>query len=235
MPQRALTRCKIFRVARALAELIDAVLPTTCICCGTLGSHICRSCRASFEPSSFIVNRGGLSGVAVFELDEPIRQLIAAIKDSGRTAALGEVAEPMAEAIRAQLLADQSRTSPIPRLVAMPTSKRSRRKRGFDLNRMLARRVSRLTGLALDTGLVLTRQPDDQRRLGQQDRQANLSHSMAYRSRDTPGRFILVDDVVTTGSTLLEATRAIRDSGGEVLSFCVFAETRLLQDAKTEK
>jgi predicted amidophosphoribosyltransferase len=46
---------------------------------------------------------------------------------------------------------------------------------------------------------------------------------------------ILVDDVLTTGATLLEADRAIREAGGDVAGFCVFAETRLLQDAKNEK
>ncbi len=70
---------------------------------------------------------------------------------------------------------------------------------------MLARRVARLTGLQLETGLSFIRQPDDQRGLGQGDRHANLSNSMVFHKRSASARFILIDDVVTTGSTLVEA------------------------------
>ncbi len=224
-------------VARALAELIDAVLPTTCICCGTLGPHICLECRAKFESKPFSVGRGPLAGFAVFELQEPIELLLRAIKDSNRTAALGEVAGPMGATILS-CFSDQWLQTPSnlwPRLVALPSSKRSLRRRGYDLNRMLARRVARLTGLQLETGLSFIRQPDDQRGLGQGDRHANLSNSMVFHPHSASARFILIDDVVTTGSTLVEAARAIGEAGAEVLGFCVFAETRLLQDAKNEK
>ena len=224
-------------MARALAELIDAVLPTTCICCGTLGPHICLECRAKFEPKPFSVGRGALTGFAVFELREPIEQLLRAIKDSNRTAALSEVAEPMGATILSSFGAQwlQTPSSAWPRLVALPSSKRALRRRGYDLNRMLARRVARVAGLQLETGLRFIRQPDDQRGLGQGDRHANLSHSMVFHKRSASARFILIDDVVTTGSTLVEAARAIGEAGAEVLGFCVFAETRLLQDAKNEK
>ena len=220
-------------MARALAELIDAVLPTTCISCGTLGPHICLDCRPRFVFSNHSVQREQLSGVAAIHLDEPARQLLAALKDQGRTAALGEVVTPLVAAIRhgfERNLAPGSSLG-LPRLVAIPTSKRSRRKRGFDLSAMLVRRAARQLGVQVDFGLRYSRQPLDQRRLDQNQRQTNLEGSMRFTLSAGGAPLILIDDVVTTGATLREASRAIEAVGGNLLGFSVFAETRLRRDS----
>lgn len=220
-------------MARALAELIDAVLPTTCICCGTLGPHICLACRQRFVFSNHRVVRGQLVGVASTALDEPVRQLLGALKDKGRTAALGEVINPLAVALRdgfGQHLV-MGIEQVVPRLVAMPTSRRSRRTRGFDLNAMLVRRVARQLGVPVDLGLRFTRQPLDQRRLDETERLANLEGAMRFTPSGAGAPLILIDDVVTTGATLGEAARAIAAAGGNLLGFCVFAETRLRRDS----
>jgi predicted amidophosphoribosyltransferase len=43
---------------------------------------------------------------------------------------------------------------------------------------------------------------------------------------------ILFDDVITTGSTILEANRAVAEAGGMVLGFLGFAETILKTASK---
>ena len=72
----------------------------------------------------------------------------------------------------------------------------------------------------------------DQSGLSIEQRKSNLSGSM-QASRDVLGqRVILLDDVVTTGATLLEAARAIAAAGGEVVGFLTFSETILKTPAK---
>jgi len=45
---------------------------------------------------------------------------------------------------------------------------------------------------------------------------------------------VLVDDIVTTGSTLFETARALRAEGASVLGFVTFAETVLRSFAKSD-
>lgn len=80
------------------------------------------------------------------------------------------------------------------------------------------------------------RQPEDQRRLGEQARFTNLHEAMSYRSASSVGsEVVLIDDVVTTGATLLEAARAVTSAGDVVVGFMTFAQTHREQDAKSEK
>jgi len=73
-----------------------------------------------------------------------------------------------------------------------------------------------LAGIGLDASarrcLRLVRQTADQHALGREDRTRNLARSM--RATALPGSpVVVVDDVVTTGSTVREAARALASQG----------------------
>jgi len=72
----------------------------------------------------------------------------------------------------------------------------------------------------------------DQAALPAAERASNLEGSMAA-SRSVMGRdVLLVDDVVTTGSTLREAARALRTAGATVLGAATIATTPHLSAAR---
>ena len=90
----------------------------------------------------------------------------------------------------------------------------------------LARRVAAVTGTrpAADV-LLLTRSVRDSAGLGTAERRVNLSGAMVARTAPAGWAAVLVDDIVTTGSTLSEARRALVEAGWPVLGAAVVAAT----------
>ena len=84
----------------------------------------------------------------------------------------------------------------------------------------------RKAGLPAARGvLVSVRQHAQQKALGRGARQLNLVGTLQARYPLGGRKFVLVDDVVTTGATLTEAARAIRAGGGDVLFAVALANT----------
>jgi predicted amidophosphoribosyltransferase len=116
-------------------------------------------------------------------------------------------------------------------LVPVPSSAAAVRERGFDANWALARRVAgELRGQGVDVVPVRLLQQRrgvrDQAGLDASARAANLGGRLRVGREPPRDRAILlIDDVVTTGSSLVEAARALRAGGLSVLGAATVAAT----------
>ncbi len=115
-------------------------------------------------------------------------------------------------------------------LVPVPSSRAAVRERGQDHARRLAAaaaRALRSDGRAARALPLLApaRRTADQSGLSSAERAANLAGALRVRGRPPPGPVVLVDDVVTTGATLVEAARALRAAGVPVTGAAVVAAT----------
>ena len=162
----------------------------------------------------------GLNGVALTEFDGSAAALLTAIKDHGQTSLLAPVGQAMGRVVASRYSDISSVT-----LLPVPSSRASVRRRGLNLGAMVAARVSRQSGLPVSRGLKLVRDTADQRSLGAEQRFANLQDSMRFEPQGERG-LVIIDDVTTTGATILEAFRAVREAGGQVLGFATFAHTK---------
>jgi predicted amidophosphoribosyltransferase len=153
------------------------------------------------------------------ELHSAAASAIIAFKDRGRTATKVWLARGLAP-----LLQNYLSQHPNLSLVSMPVRAAAIKRRGFDHARTLALALQAQTGVSVAKGaLTFARQASDQRNLGVRGRSANLAFSMVAKPLKRP--VVLVDDVVTTGATLLEGRRALLQAGVEVIGFVTIAET----------
>jgi ComF family protein len=103
------------------------------------------------------------------------------------------------------------------------------RSRGYNQSEELARGIAAVTGLSVETGIVRRTQFEkSQTRLTFKERQANVEHAFALRrGRSAAGSHVLlVDDVVTSGSTLVSCGKELMRAGVARISVISVAFTK---------
>jgi predicted amidophosphoribosyltransferase len=224
------------QLAAAGLDAWAAVLPTACSGCGAADRALCKSCRLALLPAVHPVTRDDARIWSALTYQGVARHVIAAYKDNGRTDAAAALAAPLRAAIVAALAAVPNLPAPASsapgrrtppagiQLVTIPSSHRAWRERGYHPVDALLHRVGlHPAPLLAQRGMV-----SDQVGLGRAERAANKSHSLVARRALTGVAVILVDDIVTTGATLLEARRAVFAAGGTVVGLATLAETQRL-------
>ncbi len=101
-------------------------------------------------------------------------------------------------------------------ITPVPLHKARERRRGYNQSRLLAEALSRRTDLPIDTGMVSrVRNTDSQvQSRDAQTRSLNVAGAFACEDVNLKGRnILLVDDVCTTGATLLSCAEALRHAG----------------------
>lgn len=148
--------------------------------------------------------------------DGDVRRRVVDLKYRGRRSLARELAHRLAETVRADV------GDAIDIVTWAPTSARRRRRRGFDQAYVIARQVARELGVPCRRLLVReTRHAQTGR-----SRAARLS-GPRFRALNTrrPLRVLVVDDVVTTGSTLRAAAHALTSSGWGEITLAAAAAT----------
>lgn len=203
-----------------LTGLLDALaylFPVPCAGCGSEGRSLCGSCRAALNPRLVVQLVPGVGPVwAACEYGGVVRSSILALKEQGHTGLAVGLGVPFAAAVAAALAA----TTPEPTVVAVPSSRAARRRRGFEPVTLLAQ----ASGIQLSSVFEPAHPHAAQKRLGVAERGLNLDAAFALK-RAPSRRVLIVDDVVTTGATLAAAARVLRGGGAEVVGAAVLAAT----------
>jgi ComF family protein len=139
---------------------------------------------------------------APFLYEGPVAAAIRGMKFSGWHALARHLAGAMVEVL--DLAADV--------VTWVPLSRRRRARRGFDQAELLARAVARRSGIPVARLLLRVRETRAQARLTGADRRRALAGAFAS-VRDPPWRVLLVDDVLTTGSTAAACAEVLQESG----------------------
>ena len=111
-------------------------------------------------------------------------------------------------------------------LIPVPLHARRERERGFNQSELLAREVSKATGLPVESRVLRrTRDTPPQVSFGsREERRRNIEGAFESTSKADGKRILLIDDVVTTGSTLSACAGALKTAGSH--SVCGLALAR---------
>ncbi|MEV4378620.1 phosphoribosyltransferase family protein [Streptosporangium sp. NPDC049644] len=206
--------------------MLDLILPPRCAGCDAPGSLVCPRCAVELHgtPARRMPDPAppGLPECwSAAEYTPAVRRAVIAYKERGRTV----LAPPLAGAL-ALAVATAAGERPV-LLVPVPSARPAHRRRGHDPVARLAELAAgclRQAGWPATVARVLAqrRRVADQAGLSSLQRAANLSTAFSVtigrnapvpRSWGGAEAIVLVDDIVTTGATLAEAARAMREVG----------------------
>jgi ComF family protein len=202
-------------IRNAILDAVALLFPVECAGCGRPDLTLCEDCTARLEPTisrSTLVD--GTTLYSALRYEGTVRRVILVLKEQGRTDVAAALARPLAS-----LIATVARDCTV--LVAVPPSRAGSRRRGFDPLRLVLKRA----GYLAEPVLFNSRRTGQQKLLTAADRLENRAGSLRSRRSLIGERVVIVDDIVTTGATVAEAARAIREAGGTVVAVVTLAST----------
>ena len=196
-------------------------LARRCAVCKEISDVPCAGCVAKLEPARYLecAPEFELGCRALFAYTEMSSRLVLTLKYQRDTRLVSWLAPQLAGLIPKALLGGTKRVSgsEIDCITWIPASAKNRRKRGYDQAEMLAKAVAREVGLPCRK--LLKRERD----LAQGDRDlqgrlrgpslAPVGSLLATNPASIPQSVLIVDDVVTTGSSLRRAAEVLRQTG----------------------
>lgn len=225
-------------VRAAIDGLVSLFYPPHCVVCSESterGEHLCPGCRRKAKrierPFCEVCSEpfaGAIDGtfscpncagrqfhfthaIAGFRSRGVVRELVHRFKYDRAFHLRHQLAEWLAFTLEDSRIGQQ----PVDALVPVPLHAARKREREFNQAEVLARIVGERAGLRTELSLRRVRHTTTQTRFDRQERMENLRNAFAVHQDDVVRgkHLVLVDDVLTTGSTLDECARVLRRAG----------------------
>jgi len=198
---------------------LDLLFPIKCQGCGKEGDYLCDDCLALFdfarEPARDIKEINSLY-FAVDYNNPMIKKLLHSFK-------YAPFAKDLSCSLSSVIITYFKLMEKKPPFlekenfcfVPIPLSSKRLRWRGFNQSEEIAKILSAYYAIPMKKALIKTKETKPQTELNKEQRKKNLidSFEFVYSNLKQNENVVLVDDVITTGSTLSEAAKALRKAG----------------------
>lgn len=190
--------------------MIDFLFPIRCIGCGLYDTIVCDACVVKNYDVALSFAHTDLGVDDVLSLGPYHSELWQTAVDQLKFRGVHRIGEPLgiwiARAVRAVVACD-SRTIVIP----IPLHWRRVRQRGYNQADVVAQSLSRELALPVSQPLVRHKATKPQSRRAHHKRWKNVAGAFSCTpTAPQPSRILLIDDVITTGSTTRAAVMALR-------------------------
>lgn len=195
----------------------DFVPEPSCPGCGGVMDGILGMCPVCLRSAA---DRPWQDAFSLFRMNGFGRDLIHQFKYENRP----ELACPLAR-LTAQRLGGRIRNAGFDWIVPVPLHWSRFLSRGYNQSEVFARCVGAELGIPVTDALRRVRRTDKQASLSQKQRIANLKDAFRINHSTKPEKraILLVDDVMTTGSTLASAARTLRRAGAGRIGILILA------------
>lgn len=214
-----------------IRPFLEFVYPPTCFVCGGLleggGSRVCPACWATirsvrrddslylemYERLTQSQSIANLISLYHFEKDGTLQSIIHQLKYDGMTVLGLELGRKLGEKLLTEV-PDHS----IEGIVPIPLHSTKLRERGYNQSEYIARGIRDATGIPVYTSLLKRHKyTSSQTKLTASERRENVGDAFGVHERSRirikDSSFLVVDDVITTGSTIEACAEVLQNNG----------------------
>ena len=223
-----------------MSLILDILFPKKCVGCNKVGSYFCPDCISNVYPANLICpvcSRAALDGQThpicreKYALDglwslgiykNPLKSAIGQLKYKNVRSLAKDLVDVMVEnwekskpLFLDQIIKDKRAGWAV---VPVPLYWFRENSRGFNQSAIIGQSLSKKLSLDYCEGLKRIRFTKSQARLKSQDRYQNISGAFAVSKPYTlnPSPYVLlIDDVWTTGSTIKECCKVLKEAGAK--------------------
>ncbi|EKD65460.1 MAG: phosphoribosyltransferase [uncultured bacterium] len=218
--------------------ILDFLFPKYCVCCRKIGDYLCGDCFAllSFDTSyvCLVCNKHSFDGlthpvcVGRYTIDgafssisynKTAKKLLYAFKYKPYVSNLKDL---LIDFFYEGVLQNEQVNTVLqsyPQLVPIPLHSSKLKNRGYNQSFILAKGLGEKLGLEVKDILIRVKKTKSQFGLAREKRIENISNAFGVKDESKDlikgEAFFLIDDVLTSGSTLLEAARILKRNGAK--------------------
>ena len=238
------------RPTSVIWQLLDWIFPPFCCNCCQIGYEICPQCFSQIPVltgkqtcsicgkviqsgsvcTDCLQKRPAFDQLKAWAAYQGITQtIIKQIKYGRRIGLVPYLAQPLAKTIRGWGLK-------LDFLVPVPLGKQRRRNRGFNQSELIARAIAKMIDIPVrPNALARIRETRTQVGLAAEERKTNIKDAFQADPAICKGKTILlIDDIATTGATLNECAKTIRQVGAENVYCFTVARTMFVPNPNTQ-
>jgi len=198
-------------------EFLDIIYPpkNNCIVCESEFVGLCPLCKSKIqkvkEDEEFF-SYGYYNGV--------LKKLILEFKYKQNFVAGKILAELLYDVIK-------NKKIEIDCIVFIPSSKKAIKERGFNQCEYLAKEINKSLKLKICKDLIKAKNIKEQKLLSKEDRFKNIKGAFSLKTNKNikNKRVLVIDDVVTTGATLYECEKLLRENGASEIKILTVAKS----------
>ncbi|WP_324359033.1 ComF family protein [Acetivibrio sp.] len=216
-------------------RIINLIFPPKCIFCGTILNtdtkiEICKECyeQISFKEEASINPQGKYnyydSVICVCDYSGIVKEAIRRYKFYNKPSYYRTFARLLAQKIK-----ELTQWQKFDMIVSVPLHPNRERNRGYNQSYLIARQLSRELGIKNESRLLVrVKNTNSQSLLKRDDRLINIKDAfkITNASKIEGKTMFLVDDILTTGSTLNECSRVLKEAGAKKIVAAVIASGR---------
>lgn len=211
-------------------DLLELIFPKKCVLCHKIGSFLCTACQRNLirintatcpgcnsvsEKGRFCKrcrNKTNLTGAlfCLYFKDKQTRKIMYEYKYNGLFGMSDILAPLLVGRIEKEKLKYEI-------ISYVPITKKRARWRGFNQSELLAQKIADITGVEFARLLEKIKETKSQVGLKKKERAVNLrgAFNVLDKEKVSGKRILLVDDVCTTGTTLSECARSLKENGAK--------------------